>query len=180
MAPDEYEAQQTAVIAELVRVLKPKGSVFYNHKALVYRHRLIYPTWVFRFNLRQQVIWDRGNTPQIEPIRWLPTTEYLFWITKTATQPKFNGWLGGQKTEVWRIPPRPFKDHPAPFPEELAFNCIIATTDSCDIVLDPYMGSGTTAVVAQKLGRHYLGIELNASYIRIAERRLKQIEEAAV
>ena len=170
---DRYVEQQTNVLSELVRVIKPGGSIFYNHKGQPNDHKLYFPEWVFGFNLRQIIIWDRGSTPVLYPIRWLPTTEYIFWITKTNTQPKFRR-VGGQKTEVWRIPPKPMLEHPAPFPEELVGNCLLNTTDKGDLVLDCYMGSGTTALVARNLARNYLGIELSGEYIKIAEERLKQ------
>lgn len=174
--PEIYEAEQRKVLSELIRVIKLDGSIFYNHKALIYKHRLVYPSWVFDYNVRQQIIWDRGSSPSVDPIRWLPVTEYVFWITKTATQPKFLGWKGRNKTEVWRISPKQQKDHPAPFPEELVEECLLATTDTNDLVLDPYMGIGTTALVARKLGRSFIGIELNPAYVEIADKRLQEIQ----
>lgn len=169
---EEYEKQQRAVLTELVRIIKPEGSIFYNHKPLIYKHRLIYPTWVFDFNLRQQIIWDRGSTPSIDPIRFYPTTESLFWITKGPVQPKFKMPALFQ-SEVWRIHPKPMKEHPAPFPESLVENCILATTDVGDVVLDPYLGSGTVAVVAKRLRREYMGIELQEEYIKLTQARLE-------
>ena len=62
--------------------------------------------------------------------------------------------------------------HPAPFPEALANDHILSWSNKDDIVLDPFMGSGTTGFVANKLGRHYVGIELNPEYVEMAERRI--------
>jgi len=56
----------------------------------------------------------------------------------------------------------------------LIINCIKAGCPENGIVLDPFMGSGTTAVVAKKLGKNYVGFELNPEYIKIAERKLKR------
>lgn len=170
---EEYAKQQEDVLRELVRIIKPRGSIFYNHKGQPHKHKLYFPEWVFKFNLRQIIVWDRGSTPVLFPIRWYPTTEYIFWITKTAIQPKFQR-VGKHTKEIWRISPKPMLEHPAPFPEELVANCLINTTEKGDIVLDPYMGSGTTALVARKLGRDYLGIELSPDYIKITQRRLSQ------
>jgi site-specific DNA-methyltransferase (adenine-specific) len=76
---------------------------------------------------------------------------------------------------VWKIETKPFKDvHFAVYPEQL---CVVPIKSGCPeggVVLDPFMGSGTTSVVARKLNRNYVGIELNEEYIKIAERRLKQ------
>lgn len=65
--------------------------------------------------------------------------------------------------------------HYAPYPEELILTPILACTKLNDIILDPFVGSGTTGVVAKKNGRNYIGIELNKEYGSIAENRIKNI-----
>ena len=65
-------------------------------------------------------------------------------------------------------------NHPTEKPETIIAHLIEVLSDKGDLVLDPFMGSGTTAVVAKKLGRNYLGIELNPDYIKMAEKRLAQ------
>jgi site-specific DNA-methyltransferase (adenine-specific) len=80
---------------------------------------------------------------------------------------------GRNKRCVWKIPTRPFKEaHFATYPEDLIEPMIKAGCPQGGVVLDPFMGAGTTAVVAKKLGRKFIGIELNPKYIEIAERRL--------
>jgi len=80
------------------------------------------------------------------------------------------------KRDVWWITTKPFKGaHFATFPEDLVEPMILAGCPQEGIVLDPFMGSGTTAVVAKKLGRNYIGIELNPKYIQLAEERIKTI-----
>lgn len=80
------------------------------------------------------------------------------------------------KRSVWSINTKPFKEkHFATYPEELIITPIKACCPENGIVLDPFMGSGTTAVVARSLGLKYVGIELNPDYIKIAEKRLAQI-----
>lgn len=77
------------------------------------------------------------------------------------------------KRSVWSVNTKPCKEaHFAVFPEQLIVPCILAGSKEGGVVLDPFMGSGTTAVVSKKLGRKYLGCELNPEYIKIAERRL--------
>jgi DNA modification methylase len=79
------------------------------------------------------------------------------------------------RRSVWTITTKPFKEaHFATFPEDLIRPMILAGCPEKGIVLDPFIGSGTTAVVTQKLGRNYLGIELNPDYIKMAEQRLLQ------
>lgn len=78
------------------------------------------------------------------------------------------------KRSVWIIPTQPFKKaHFAVFPERLATICIQAGCPHDGIVLDPFLGSGTTAVVARKLNRNYVGFELNSEYVTIAENRIE-------
>ena len=82
---------------------------------------------------------------------------------------------GRNKRDVWTINTQPYKEaHFAVFPTKLPELCIKAGTKEGDIVLDPFFGSGTTGYVAQKLGRKWLGIELNPEYIKIAEKRFAQ------
>ncbi|MBL7105868.1 MAG: site-specific DNA-methyltransferase [Bacteroidales bacterium] len=77
------------------------------------------------------------------------------------------------KRSVWTVTTKPFSEaHFATFPEELIVDCIKAGCPENGIVLDPFMGSGTTAVVSKKLGRNYVGFELNKEYLKIAENRL--------
>ena len=70
------------------------------------------------------------------------------------------------------------KAHPTQKPEALVYRAIIAATNPGDLILDPFFGTGTTGAVAKKLGRRYLGIEREGTYIRVAERRLAAIPEA--
>lgn len=77
------------------------------------------------------------------------------------------------KRDVWTVNTKPYKEaHFAVYPEELIVDCIKAGCPAKGIVLDPFMGSGTTGVVARKLDRNFVGIELNPKYIKIAEKRL--------
>ena len=83
-------------------------------------------------------------------------------------------------TDVWNIslvsgnsPER--TEHPAQYPEELIERIIKVGTNIGDLVLDPFMGSGTTAVVAKRLGRQYVGYETEADFINIAKKRLNNV-----
>jgi site-specific DNA-methyltransferase (adenine-specific) len=81
--------------------------------------------------------------------------------------------LGRNKRTVWSIPLSKFRDaHFAVFPEKLVENCVQAGSPPGGLVLDPFLGSGTTALVAQRLGRSYLGIDCSPEYCRMAQERL--------
>ncbi len=83
---------------------------------------------------------------------------------------------GRNKRTVWTIPTKPFKEaHFATFPEALVEPCIKAGCPKGGICLDPFFGSGTVGVVAKRLARHYVGIELNPEYVDIARKRIAAV-----
>lgn len=86
--------------------------------------------------------------------------------------------LGRNKRTVWSIPLGKFRDtHFAVFPEKLVETCILAGTQEGDVVLDPFMGSGTTAVVARRLGCEFVGIELIPHYAEMAMARTQAVQQ---
>jgi len=87
--------------------------------------------------------------------------------------------LGRNKRCVWQIATQPFPEaHFAVFPEALIETPIQAGCPQGGIVLDPFCGSGTTAVVARKFGRDYIGIDINPKYCEMAEKRLMAVPES--
>jgi DNA modification methylase len=83
------------------------------------------------------------------------------------------------KRSVWTVNTKPYKgSHFAVYPEELIIPCILAGSREGDVVFDPFMGSGTTAAVSLKLGRNYLGCELNPDYVTLQEKRIKEAKES--
>lgn len=81
--------------------------------------------------------------------------------------------MGANKRSVWTVAPSNFREaHFATFPENLIIDCVKAGCPPGGVVLDPFMGAGTTGLVAAKLDRNYIGFELNPDYIKIAEKRI--------
>ena len=83
----------------------------------------------------------------------------------------------GQRYNIWDIFPQRQKGkdcHPAPFPEQLANDHIISWSNENDIILDPFMGSGTTAIACINTNRNYIGFELDATYCDIANERIRK------
>ena len=79
------------------------------------------------------------------------------------------------KRSVWTVNKKPYKGaHFATFPEELIKPCILAGSEKGDIILDPFMGSGTTATVAKSLGRDYIGCELHEDYGKLIQKRINE------
>lgn len=178
MIESEYQEQQIKVLNELHRILKPNGSIFYNHKVRIAQHKASHPIeWILKSNLtfRQQITWDRKNSPAVSPIRYLPNTELIFWLTKTPCQPNFERiksplFIG----EVWQFSAKPNPNHPAPFPEELPINIMMCIKDKSKdfLVYDPYSGVGTTLKTAKSFGFNYIGSEINKNYSNISNNML--------
>lgn len=85
--------------------------------------------------------------------------------------PSKNG--GRNSRDVWTISAQPYKEaHFAVFPEKLVEPCVLAGSRLGDIVLDPFMGSGTVGVVCRRLGREFTGIDVNPEYVKLAEKRI--------
>lgn len=162
MPEREYQEWQRSVLKELIRIIKPTGSIFYNHKPRQVNHAVILPTeWMQGFDIKQVIIWDRNSTPNINPNGFYATTEWIVWIRKQI--PKFNPQYAIHK-EIWKFKPESDSDHPAPFPVELPLRCIQATTNEGDTVLDPFCGSGTTLRACRILNRNGIGFEIDPQY----------------
>ena len=166
LKPNLYENLQKKVIKECLRVLKPDGSMFYNHIDILNEHNTIHPNYIYDFPLKQIIIWNRKNTPKLDKSYFYPIHEYVFWLKKNKdSKPFFNRKNSTLNKSIWNITPAINNNHPAPFPIKLVENCILMTTKKDDIIYDCYMGSGTTAKAAIKLNRKYIGSDLNLEYI---------------
>lgn len=174
LKPVDYNKFHTKVIKECLRVLKPSGSMFYNHQPIQKMHQEINPSFVYEFPVKQTIIWDRSSTPKLDKSYFLPVIEYIFWIQKTPqARVKFDRKKALYLTSVWKISPDKKNKFPAPFPENLVKNCILSCTDKGDLIYDPFMGSGTTAVVAKKLNRLFIGSEIGST--ELANQRILEV-----
>ena len=177
MPEDEYQQWQTQILNECHRVLKPEGSMFYNHKNRLHNGKTYTPyEWLLNTNfiIRQEIVWDRGSTPNINKSRYMPSTERIYWLTKTK-YPRFDRQQNTPfKTEVWYVPAERNTPHPAPMPLAIPDNIIpnIALGERI-LVLDIFMGSGTTAISAIKNGCDYIGFELFQEYVDMANKRIE-------
>jgi site-specific DNA-methyltransferase (adenine-specific) len=130
--------------------------------------------------LRSEVIWRKPNA-QPESVRDRPTRDHeqLFLFSRSERY-KYNvdavkGPNDRRLRTVWDINTRPGRatsGHFATFPDELVERCLCITSEPDDLVLDPFLGSGTTALVAGELGRRFLGIELHPGYLEMSRNRL--------
>jgi len=148
------------------------------------------------FLFRGEIIWDKGESVSGASTAWgswqsavnpilRDQHEYIIVLSKgsfkrergdkvdTITREEFLEFT----RSVWKFPPESAKKvkHPAPFPEELPYRCIQLYTFKEDIVLDPFVGSGTTCIAALKTGRHFIGIDIEKKYVDLANKRIKEI-----
>lgn len=178
MDEQDYQDWQTEILKECYRVLKKDGSMFYNHKNRIHKGEIVSPyRWLFKtpFKIRQEIIWDRGSSPNVDSVRYVPSTELIFWLTKSE-RPRFKRQKDTIfKNEVWKIVPKKNTEHPAPMPIEIPNNIIpcIAQGEKI-VVLDPFMGSGTVALSAKQNGCDYIGFEKFQKYVDMAERRINE------
>jgi modification methylase len=189
---EEYQIQQINILNELYRVIKPGGSFFYNHKIRWEEGKMIHPMeWVTKSNwtLKQEIVWDRSLAANIRGWRFWQVEERIYWLYKPLNK-KDNGDELLSKhallTSVWKIRPEMKKEtvsgHPAPFPIEIPTRCIYSILDNKKdyTIIDPYMGSGTSAVAAKLLGHNYIGIDISQTYIEQAKKRIENITQKEI
>ena len=174
MSPEDYETWQRKIIAECIRILKPSGSLFYNHKDVIYKGLIVPPKWVYDFKVRQQIIWDRASSPMIDPHYFMPVNEWIYWIVKDEKEVYFDKEKSAFRTNIWRMNTDK-NPHPAPFPLLMARNIVSCACPNEGVVYDPFMGSGTTALATISIGggRTYIGSEISKKYCDMAEERIK-------
>ena len=201
MEESEYRKMLGNVFAECKRVLKKNGSIWINIKNRYNNGEIITPFWIqdyfSEFTLKNLIVWNfdwGGSTNK----RFSPRYEFIFWFTKDKNNYTFNladvtipavnyrpdRYKSQLKnpSDVWKISmvSGNFLErtgHPAQFPEKLIERIVLAGTNRDEVVLDPFMGSGTTAVVAKKLGRKYIGYEIVPEYLEMANVRLNNVDK---
>lgn len=157
-----YAAWQQAVLRACWRCLSDDGAIFYVHKPRLRGGTCVTP---LDYNpglpVRQIIIWARAGGINMAMTHFMPAHEWIVVFAKPAFRLRSQGVSG--LGDVWRIPQEANTWHPAPFPLALAERVIDATT--APLVCDPFIGSGTTALAAKRLGRTYIGIEQSAAYV---------------
>lgn len=174
MPHDQYVAWQRECLTEMMRLLKDDGAIFYNHKWRVQGGVIQDRADIMEgFPVRQIIIWQRKGGFNFNPGYFVPTYEVIYMIAK----PKFMLAKGANgHGDVWEFAQDRNNPHPAPFPLELAERIIGST--NAQVVLDPFSGSGTTALAATKLGRNFIGLELSKEYVEMSEKRLADYRES--
>ena len=197
----EYLSFLKRVWAETYRVLVPGGRACINVANLGRKPYIPLHAFILRdmldlgFLMRGEVIWDKGASASASTAwgSWQSasnptlrdTHEYILVFSKgNFRREKLDGRQDTVSREqfleftksVWTFPAESAKKigHPAPFPVELPYRLIQLYTFSNEVVLDPFMGSGQTALAALKAGRHYVGYEVNEEYLQLAQKRIAE------
>lgn len=168
MPHDIYVKWQNDCLKEMFRLLKKDGAIFYNHKRRVQNGLLQDRDDILAgLPVRQIIIWKRAGGINFNAGYFLPTHEVIYLIPKPDFKLAAKANAYG---DVWEFVQEMNNPHPAPFPIALV-DRVISSTNS-ETVLDPFMGSGTTAIAALMNNRKYIGIELSKQYCDLAQKRI--------
>jgi modification methylase len=170
MPHEQYTLWQRKCLEQMLRVIPEDGAIFYNHKWRVQNGLLQDRQDIVNgFPVRQIIIWQRKGGINFNAGYFLPTYEVIYLIAKPKFKlvPKANAF-----GDVWEFAQEMKNGHPAPFPVALIDRIVQAT--SAGTILDPFMGSGTTAIAALQNRRDYVGIELSPIYCKMAEERIEE------
>ncbi|RZD16236.1 MAG: site-specific DNA-methyltransferase [Candidatus Acididesulfobacter guangdongensis] len=169
MPHDKYVKWQRNCLTQMMRILSEDGAIFYNHKWRVQAGLLQdRQDIVSGFPVRQIIIWKRKGGFNFNPGYFLPTYEVIYLIAK----PKFKlSKKANAYGDVWEFTQEMKNYHPAAFPISL-IDRIVSSTNA-KTILDPFMGSGTTAISAINFDRNYIGIDNSPEYCNMAEERIK-------
>lgn len=193
-------------LREIVRITKPTGSIFVHNipKWLIHFGSILNEFAIFR----HWISWDAMGAPLGKTL--LPNHYGILYYVKTKNFKFYDIRIphmrcrncniilkdyGGKKhlihpfgplasdvwTDIHRIRHKKRRDeHPCQLPEPLLERLILMATDEGDIVLDPFIGTGTTAVAAKKLGRHFIGIDIDPYYVKLSREKLSNVKESKI
>jgi len=172
----DYQYWQVKVLNECFRILKEDGSMLYNHKNRISKGVQITPyQWLLKtdFIIKQEIVWQNGSQ-NFDKIRFYPFTERIYWLAKSPKTKLYNvinhhdvftkaDWNSvGTNGNFKRA-----------FPVKMVEDLISCFPNS-EVVLDPFMGSGTTGVACVNTDRNFIGMELDENYFKIAKNRIME------
>ena len=172
-------------LRECRRLLKPNGAILVSGTS----HNIYsvgYAMQTLGYKILNDIAWFKVNPPPNLSCRYFThATETILWAAKShksrhtfnyALMKQMNG--GKQMQSLWHIkPPAPYEKrfgkHPTQKPEELLHRIILAASQPTDIVLDPFCGSGTTGVVCARVGRRFIGFDVEETFLKVAVQRIE-------
>jgi site-specific DNA-methyltransferase (adenine-specific) len=174
MPHEAYMTWQGDILDHCWRLVSETGAIFYNHKPRVLDGRLVapldyVPASLRRF-VRQEIIWKRSGGINFSSAFYLPMHERIVIIAQRGFRLTSKGASG--VGDIWEEHQETNHPHPAPFPIGLPARAIETTAPA--LVLDPFMGSGTTLRAAKDVGRAAIGIDIEERFCEMAARNLRQ------
>ncbi|KAK3604869.1 hypothetical protein CHS0354_000532 [Potamilus streckersoni] len=170
-------ARKTDIHYKEHKIVKPDGKYLQYKQLLMIPERIAMGMQEKGWLLRNKIVWEKPNpVPSYSPDRRYPVYEHIFHFVKSRKYffdleiaKKLNN-----HRDIYRNGIEPFGEHQASFPISLIKPLILTTSKEDDIVLDPFMGSGTTAVAALETKRNYIGFEINDEFCTIANNRIRE------
>ncbi len=174
MNEETYQNWQIEVLNKCFDLLDDGGSVMYNHKVRIKKGQMIHPLeWLFKtkFTLKQEITWWQKKGANVDKCRFFPFSERIYWLTKTPKTKMVN--VEKLQDVIEFVPTHKRKDigHPAVMPFEVAEK-LIKPFEEAKVVLDIFLGAGSTGIACKKLGKDFIGIELEENYLNIAKERI--------
>src|SRR3989344_1692752 len=188
----DYEKFTKEWLQEIFRIVKPNGNiiVFGSYHNI---YKLGYILQSFDRRIINSVVWFKRNAfPNITQRMLCESTEHIIWAVNN-TQKKAKNWIfnynelkkingGKQMRNVWDIPMTPVSErksgkHPSQKPIELIERLILASTNENELIIDPFVGSGTLPIVAKMNGRRFIGIDNNDEFVNLSNKRLSSISK---
>ncbi|HOV33206.1 MAG TPA: site-specific DNA-methyltransferase, partial [Candidatus Hydrogenedens sp.] len=203
---EEYLSWCKDWLTEMVRITKPTGSIFVHNipKWLIYFGSYLNEIATFR----HWIAWDAMSSPLGKTLLpnhygilyYVKSNKFKFYDIRMLHKRCRNCYYilqdyGGKKnllhpfgplisdvwTDIHRIRHKKRRDeHPCQLPIPLLERLLLMSTDEGDIVLDPFVGTGTTAIAAKKLGRRFIGIDIDSKYVEITKRKLGEVEPTQI
>jgi len=182
---DEYNKFHTEVLRELLRI---SNLVFYNIQIVTGSKRSVFKMiGEFSDKLKEIIVWDKGHGQPAMQEQVLNRRSELILVFENdypiSRQFRSAKFKRGTLEDIWEIKRERKKgvdNHGATFPEELIRTILDNFTEENDIIYDPFLGTGTTAVVSKKLNRRYIGSELSKDYFKICQTQLKNADSLLV
>ncbi len=190
---DEYFQFTLDWVTEVLRVVKPNGNIFvFGSFHSIFTLGFILQN-IFDRRIITQIVWYKPNAqPNITCRMFTESTEFILWAVNNESK-KAKNWTFNYQTmkamnnnkqmrNMWEIPlikpsERKYGKHPSQKPLQVVERLILAGTNEDDLILDPFSGTGTTGVVAEKQNRKWVMIEKEESYNQIAQKRLDELAE---
>ena len=179
MDEEEWIIMMDVFFSMAARVMKKRGSVVM-FMSILRVDKIISIAEKYGFYYKTTGIWHKSNPmPRNMNLHFVNSTEtwlYFTYKSKTGTFNNFGKVLHDYiETGVCPKSEKVFGSHPTQKPEKLIEYFVQALSNEQDVVMDPFMGAGTTGVVARRLNRNFIGIELSKKYYEIAQRRIAEV-----